>query len=121
MKVFTRLMSLIIYFILALQIGCVSSAQFETVSNDYLKEIKQCDQTLNSQIAKNQHEKQALVEQIEKLNRNLEQKEKIISVQETVIRLFDDSEQTLQNTIQDQLTNQNLDTSSQSLSARDPA
>ncbi len=93
-----------------LQAGCVSSTQFETASNTYIKEKKQCEQALNRQIKANQIEKQFLTEKIIKLEQALQQKENIISINETVIRLFDDSKRTLQNAIQDQLTKQKLDT-----------
>ncbi len=92
-----RLMSLICCVVLSLQFGCVSKTQF--------------DQALNSQKENNQIEKQSLVEQIERLNQTIQEKETIISVQETVIRLFDDSEQTLQNSIQNQLAAQKLEKS----------
>lgn len=65
---------------------------------------------MNRQIKANQIEKQFLTEKIIKLEQALQQKENIISINETVIRLFDDSKRTLQNAIQDQLTKQKLDT-----------
>ncbi|MDD9303795.1 MAG: hypothetical protein HUK40_16215 [Desulfobacter sp.] len=79
--------------------------------NDQIKSDQIEKQTLTKQIRTDQIEKQALNKQIIKLEKALEQKENIISIHKTVIRLFDDSDHTLQNAIQDQLDNQQPDTS----------
>ena len=93
-----------------LQIGCVSNTQFETARNTYIKEIAHCEQALNGQTKARKIEKEFLIGKIKELELALKQKENIISIHETVIRLFDDANHTLQNAIQDQLINQKLDT-----------
>ena len=103
-----RLILLMCCLFLMFQVGCIPKTQFGSVNNEYLLAIKQCNKTLNSQIKKNQTEKKSLAGKIEKLNQTLKEKETIISIQETVIRLFDDSEQTLQSSIQAQLAIQKI-------------
>ncbi|WP_459918974.1 hypothetical protein [Desulfocicer niacini] len=133
-----RLMLYVFFSISALQLGCVSNEKFNTTRVNYLEDVKQCEERLNSQIKSNlietqflteqiktlkqeleqavssqiksnRIEKQSLTEQIETLEQVLQQKEKKISILETVIRLFDDSDHTLQSAIQEQLSTQKLD------------
>lgn len=109
--------------------GCVSKAQLDTVSTDYRiaqeqladrekrhaelqraledskKEIDQCllDQdALKKQIDTLRDTNNLLSLKIDTLNQTITKKEKVISLQKTVIRMFDDSDQTLQNSIQEQ-------------------
>ena len=112
--------------------GCVSKARFEAVSNDYrmiqekiseerddlklvLEESKkncnQCRQdqvVLNKQIDMMRDETNLYAKKIEELDKTVNNKETVISLQDTVIRLFDDSKQTLQKSIQEQIASQNL-------------
>ena len=109
--------------------GCVSKAQLDTVSTDYRiaqeqlsdrekrgaelqralestkKEIDQCllDQdALKKQIDTLRDTNNLLSLKIDTLNQTITKKEKVISLQKTVIRMFDDSDQTLQNSVQEQ-------------------
>jgi len=109
--------------------GCVSKTQFDTVNTDYRivqeqlvekekrgaelqraledskKEIDQCllDQdALKKQIDTMRDTNNLLSLKIDDLNQTIMKKENVISLQKTVIRMFDDSDQTLQNSIQEQ-------------------
>ena len=109
--------------------GCVSKAQFDTVNTDYQiaqerliekekrgselqraledskKEIDQCllDQdSLKKQIDTMHDTNNLLSLKVDELNQTIIKKEHIISLQKTVIRMFDDSDQTLQTSIQEQ-------------------
>ena len=109
--------------------GCVSKAQFDTVNTDYRiaqerlvekekrdaelqraledskKEIDQCllDQDAQKkQIDTMRDTNNLLSLKIDALNQTIMKKEKVISLQKTVIRMFDDSDQTLQTSIQEQ-------------------
>jgi len=109
--------------------GCVSKALFDTVNTDYRiaqerlvekekrgaelqraledskKEIDQCllDQdSLKKQIDTMRDTNNLLSLKIDALNQKIIKKENVISLQKTVIRMFDDSDQTLQTSIQEQ-------------------
>ena len=109
--------------------GCVSKAQFDTVNTDYRnaqerlvekekrgaelqraledskKEIDQCllgQDSLKKQIDTIHDTNNLLSLKIDALNQTIIKKENVISLQKTVIRMFDDSEQTLQTSIQEQ-------------------
>ena len=109
--------------------GCVSKAQLDTVSTDYRiaqeqladrekrdaelqraledskKETDQCllDQDAQKkQIDTIRYTNILLSLKIDALNQTIMKKEKVISLQKTVIRMFDDSDQTLQTSIQEQ-------------------
>jgi len=109
--------------------GCVSKAQLDTVSTDYRiaqeqladrekrdaelqraledskKEIDQCllDQDAQKkQIDTMRDTNNLLSLKIDALNQTIMKKEKVISLQKTVIRLFDDPDKTLQTSIQEQ-------------------
>ena len=109
--------------------GCVSKAQLDTVSTDYRiaqeqladrekrdaelqraledskKEIDQCllDQDAQKkQIDTMRDTNNLLSLKIDALNQTIMKKEKVISLQKTAIRMFDDSDQTLQTSIQEQ-------------------
>jgi len=109
--------------------GCVSMAQLDTVNTNYRiaqeqladsekrgaelqrvledskKEIDQCllDQdALKKQIDTMRDTNNLLSLKIDALNQTIMKKEKVISLQKTVIRLFDDPDKTLQTSIQEQ-------------------
>jgi hypothetical protein len=109
--------------------GCVSKAQLDTVSTDYriaqeqLAEREKRDAELQRALEDSKKETdQCLLDQdaqkkqidtirytnillslkIDALNQTIMKKEKVISLQKTVIRMFDDSDQTLQTSIQEQ-------------------
>ena len=83
----------------------------ETLRN----QIRSCRETLDSQVARSQNEFNALSEENEELNRIIKGKQATIALQQTVIRLFDDSEKTLQTSIQEQIDEQNLESATPSL------
>jgi chemotaxis protein MotB len=72
---------------------------------------------LENEIEKGKAEAQILAIQIDSLNQTIEKQTAVISIQETMIRLFDDADQTLQASIQEQIEAGNLDAggSSQSI------
>jgi chromosome segregation ATPase len=109
--------------------GCVSMAQLDTVNTNYRiaqeqladsekrgaelqrvledskKEIDQClldHDALKKQIDTMRDTNNLLSLKIDALNQTIMKKEKVISLQKTVIRLFDDPDKTLQTSIQEQ-------------------
>jgi chromosome segregation ATPase len=109
--------------------GCISKAQLDTLSTDYRiaqeqlaerekrgaelqralenskKEFDQCllDQdALKKQIDTMRDTNNLLSLNIDALNQTIMKKENVISLQKTIIRMFDDSDQTLQTSIQEQ-------------------
>ncbi|UCD66777.1 MAG: hypothetical protein JSW69_03925 [Deltaproteobacteria bacterium] len=80
-------------------------AELQLALEDSKKEIDQCilDQdALKKQIDTLRDTNNLLSLKIDTLNQTITKKEKVISLQKTVIRMFDDSDQTLQNSIQEQ-------------------
>jgi outer membrane murein-binding lipoprotein Lpp len=109
--------------------GCVSKAQLDTVSTDYriaqeqLADREKRDAELQRALEDSKKESdQCLLDQdaqkkqidtmrdtnnllslkIDALNQTIMKKEKVISLQKTVIRMFDDPDKTLQTSIQEQ-------------------
>ena len=82
--------------------GCVSKAQFDTVNNDYL--IAQKSQ---GELQRALEESKKEIDQCRAENSQLNRQ---IAIQMSVIRLFDDGDQTLQTSIQEQISSQNLQT-----------
>ena len=95
--------------------GCVSKAQFEAVNHDYqiaqtaLEESTQtgdqCQRdkmALQQQVETNHNEIRMLSQRIDTQNQTIRKKESVIALQSTFIRLFDDSKQTLQTSIDEQ-------------------
>ncbi len=82
--------------------GCVSKAQFDTVNNDYL--IAQKSQ---GELQRALEESKKEIDQCRAENSQLTRQ---IAIQMSVIRLFDDGDQTLQTSIQEQISSQNLQT-----------
>jgi len=115
---------------IVLFVGCVSKAQLNSVSNDSIilreqllerdKKLKTSNEdnkkclrgqvALKSLLAQMAAENNSLYQKIEALRQAVNKRESIISIQESVIRLFDDSNQTLQSNIQEQITAQDLET-----------
>jgi len=80
-------------------------AELQRVLEDSKKEIDQCllDQdALKKQIDTMRDTNNLLSLKIDALNQTIIKKEKVISLQKTVIRLFDDPDKTLQTSIQEQ-------------------
>ncbi len=115
--------------------GCVSKSRFNSVSNDYRdaqcqvaageKERSELLQTialtekahqecldvqkdLKGQLDNIDTENNALLQKIQVLDQTVKNNETVISIQETVIRLFDDSKQTLQTSIKEQIASQKI-------------
>ncbi len=115
--------------------GCMSTSRFSTTSNDYQvarnqiaegekdrdallrvielskkarQECLDCQMDLKRQLAKMDAENNALMQKIQALDQTVKNNETVISIQETVIRLFDDSNQTLQKSIKEQIASQQL-------------
>ena len=108
---------------MAVLTGCVSKAQLETVSNDYhdaqlaLEQSQaaadQCrkDKTeLLDQIEYNKSEIGRLSQRVETSDQIIKENEFVISLQSTFIRLFDDSKQTLQTSINEQIAAHQIET-----------
>lgn len=125
--------------------GCVSTSRYIDISNDYQrthrqllaskqkiaelnlalekmqKETDQCRQTmsrLQSENKKNNTEMKLYAQKIESLKQTVEKQAAVISLQNTVIRLFDDSKQTIQNSLKEQMEAQNLKSSDVSQSVK---
>jgi DNA-binding PucR family transcriptional regulator len=64
---------------------------------------------LRKQVETLRAENRALSQKNMTLNKIIKNKEAVLSIQESVIRLFDDSKQTLQNSIREQIAAQNLE------------
>lgn len=120
-----RLYLLIDLVILTICYGCVSNSQFELIQteNELLSielgesEISavQCNREkaeLMKKIKDKQNETVTLSRRIEELEKLIIEKDTAISIQGTFIRLFDDSKKTLQNSIKEQLSTQNIEFSS---------
>lgn len=103
--------------------GCVSKAQFEAVNHDYqiaqtaLEESTQtgdqCQRdkmALQQQVETNHNEIRMLSQRIDTQNQAIRKKESVIALQSTFIRLFDDSKQTLQTSIDEQIAAQEIGT-----------
>ena len=103
--------------------GCVSKAQFEAVNNDYqlaqtalhesTQASDQCKQdmkALQNQVQTNHDEIRMLSQRIETQNQTVRKKESVIALKRTFIRLFDDSKQTLQTSIDEQIAAKELNT-----------
>lgn len=118
-------------FLLAFLSACVSKARFETVTNDYQlsqqalqkseAEKEQCRQDnveLLNQIEVSRNENADLAANSDTLNQTIKEKDKIISLQSTFIRLFDDSKKTIQTSIKDQIAEQKLQPSDSTLPVR---
>lgn len=118
----TFMMMWAVYITVGFLSGCVSKTQFETVSNDYQAAQRaletsraaevQCrkDKTeLSDQIQYNRNEIALLSQRVETSNQEIGEKESVISIQNTFIRLFDDSKQTLQTSINEQIAAQKIE------------
>lgn len=103
--------------------GCVSKAQFDAVNYDYqiaqtaLEESTQSSdqckrdkRALQKQVETNNDEIRMLSQRIETQNQTVRKKESVIALQRTFIRLFDDSKQTLQTSIDEQIAAQEINT-----------
>ena len=64
--------------------------------------LKKRQAALKKEIDKVRDENNQLALKIDALNQTIKKKENVISLQKSVIRMFDDSNQTLQNSIQEQ-------------------
>jgi len=108
--------------------GCVSKMEFDAVTHEYrlsqqqitndkekikelekqIQEIKAEKITLKDQTQEMKIEKVNLEDQLKTLRKAIQEKETIISVQGKVIKLLDDSAQTLQKSIEAQIAAQNI-------------
>ena len=94
--------------------GCVSKIEFDTVTNEYRLAQKQMSvneaktKKLELQLQEMQAEKAKLDDQMKILRKEIREKETVISVQGKVIKLLDDSDQTLQKSIEAQIAAQNI-------------
>lgn len=127
--------------LLVFLLGCVTKSQFNAVSNDFhlaqqeisdgqkkmdelhyaLRNAKEdadlcrkAQARLQEKIKISNTEKQSVSQQIEELNHTIKKQKAVVALQETVIRLLDDSKQTIQNSIKEQIAAQNLETSTSS-------
>ena len=94
--------------------GCVSKIEFDTVTNEYRLARKQMSvneekiKKLEQQLQEMKGEKTKLDDQMKTLRKIIREKETVISVQGKVIKLLDDSNQTLQKSIEAQIAAQNI-------------
>lgn len=77
--------------------------------NTLSNQIQSCRETLDSQVEKSQNEFNALSEENKEQRRIIKGKQATIALQQSVIRLVDDSKKTLQTSIQEQIDEQNLE------------
>jgi chemotaxis protein MotB len=118
--------------------GCLSNPQLKPVNEDLLlvqqklsgsetenkalkNKIEECRQVrarLEKDIQKIDTEKKLKSQLVESQKQTIQKQTAVISLQNTVIRLFDDSEQTLQNNIKEQIKAQNLETAASSSSIK---
>ncbi len=118
----SRLIAWIGCILLALCFGCVSKAQFTAVNSDYQlaqqqiskdgKKLEESEKEIDlcrKDRTKLHNENSLLSQKVETLNQSIKKKEIVISLQETVIRLFDDSQQTLQASIKEQIAAQEIE------------
>lgn len=140
-NIFLRIHFILLFFLF----GCFPKPQVIPVNNDLLftqKELSDSEKKiqdlnfaleeskgkteeclkaaarLKDEILKNDTEKELKSQLIESQIETIQKQTAVISLQNTVIRLFDDSEQTLQNNIKEQIKAQNLDTSTSSPSIK---
>lgn len=103
--------------------GCVSKAQLESASNEHertqlaLQETSQaldrCEQDKKALQAQNEADRseiRRMSQRIDEQNQAAKNKDAIIALQQSFIRLFDDSKQTLQTSINEQIADQQMDT-----------
>ena len=94
--------------------GCVSKIEFDAVTNEYRlarkemsgneEKIKNFEQKLQEM----KEEKAKLDNQMKTLRKTIREKEIVISLQGKIIKLLDDSNQTLQKSIEAQIADQNI-------------
>lgn len=112
------------FILLFFLFGCGLKPQFKTANNDRLsaqQQLSECRRDRNQleeEIKKIDTEKQFKSQLIESQKQTIQKQKAVLSLQNTVIRLFDDSEQTLQNNIKEQIKAQNLETSASSSSIK---
>lgn len=126
-------------------VGCVSTSQYKDVKNDFhvvqqeLKDgqkkmdelryalrnaredtdhCRRAQTRLQDKIKISETEKQKASKQIEELNHTINKQATIISIQEAVIRMLDDPQQTIQTSIKEQIAAQNSETSPSSPSKK---
>jgi len=118
--IFLRTNFILLFFLF----GCALKPQFKTANNDRLsaqQQLSECRRDRNQleeEIKKIDTEKQFISQLIESQKQTIQKQKAVLSLQNTVIRLFDDSEQTLQNNIKEQIKAQNLETSASSSSIK---
>ncbi len=94
--------------------GCASRGDFNAVTNDYKRAQEQMSvhegkiKELSLAFQESEKEKAQLNNQIKLLMKTIQEKETVISIQGKVITLLDDSEKTLQKSIEAQITAQNM-------------
>ena len=103
--------------------GCVSKAQFESTNDEYkrgqlaLQEtsraLDRCEQdkkALKVQSEADRSEISRMSQRIDSQAQANKEKDAIIALQQSFIRLFDDSQQTLQTSINEQIADQHMET-----------
>ena len=103
--------------------GCVSKAQLESVNEDYqsvqlalqetTRALDRCEQdkkALNARSEADRNEISRMSQRIHSQDQATKEKDAIIALQQSFIRLFDDSKQTLQTSIDEQIADQQMET-----------
>jgi len=106
--------------------GCASRAQFESVNDEYkrtrlalqgtARSLDRCEQGKKALRAQTEADRNKIVwmsQRIDSQKQAIKEKESIIALQQSFIRLFDDSKQTLQTSINEQIADQQVDTESE--------
>lgn len=94
--------------------ACASKVDLEAITNDYNLAKKQMSvneekiKNLEQQLQEMKEEKTKLDDQMKTLEKIIREKETVISLQGKVIKLLDDSNQTLQKSIEAQIAAQNI-------------
>lgn len=94
--------------------ACAPKVDFEAITNDYSLAKKQLSvneeksKKLEQQLQEMEEEKAKLNDQMKTLRKTIRKKETVISIQGKVIKLLDDSDQTLQKSIEEQIAAQNI-------------
>lgn len=117
-----RLVLLAGCFLMVCHLGCMTKSQTKAVNDDYLilqqqlkvanaakKQCRKKQDALQEKVTALRAENRVLNKRNKALEKKIKDKEAILAIHETVIRLFDDSKQTLQNSIREQIEAQKLE------------
>ena len=105
---------LILFALLILLAGCVSKIEFDQINSNYtlvqdkLSVTEEKLRRLELQVKALENERLSDKKQLQELNKTVKEQKIIISLQGKVIKLLDDSKQTLQKSIEAQVAAQDI-------------